>query len=81
MSALGQKQTCAQRTSQCPLSANSGHHAVVCRIKRGPRVPLAGPQEDDGKCAPCLSYPPPARRSRGESADVAIARLKFDLSS
>src|SRR5262245_8452174 len=30
--------------------------------KQGPRVPLTGLREDDGKCAPCLSYPPPVRR-------------------
>src|SRR5262245_29037778 len=42
---------------------NHSQSAVPRRVKRGPHVPLAGPREDGGKCAPCLSYPPPARRS------------------
>src|SRR5215831_5872219 len=80
MSALGQKRTYAAQKdmSALPLKADmcsaTGH---VCfgpkadmrrdvSVKREPRVPLAGPREDDGKCAPCLSYPPPAQRSLRE---------------
>ena len=37
-----------------------GSGRLIVRVQ-GPRVPLAGLREDDGKCTPCLSYPPPSR--------------------
>ena len=45
------------------LGHDVSRNAAACRIKRKPRAPRAAPREDDGKCAPCPSYPPPARRS------------------
>jgi len=54
--------TCSERgMKQCPLCAQKRtlRCALACRVSRVPRVPLAGPREDDGKCAPYLSHPPP----------------------
>src|SRR5262245_22268893 len=47
---------CQQRNS--PRLSSDGRQV--------PRVPLAGPREDDGKCAPYPSYLPPAPRFQRE---------------
>src|SRR5262249_28581384 len=50
---------------------------VACRVKGGPHVPLTGPREDDGKCAPYPSYLPRARRFQRE--DGGCRRHSFQI--
>ena len=62
-------------------SAKSGvsDRMISFDARRRPRAPRADPREDDGKCAPCPSYPQPARHSLRESTNVTVACLKFNL--